>query len=211
MEERDRWLWAIKTLLCASFAVFLLIVLVNAQRILVGDFLLTFQIAIAAVVAVVALALCLWVFNLVLHAIACWEGEIQANLEAVRKTILRTAQNLGSDFLSLYTGALAFLILESIGTFPLLYKISIPLLFALNFFLASQLIGSLDRFQKVIGVFFFLAPVLSFLAALWVLVPQSEILQWMSARSGGELILLSFVVFSGLLTFAFAFLKNLKV
>nr|MDJ0897141.1 hypothetical protein [Alphaproteobacteria bacterium] len=205
------WLWAIKTLLCASFAVFLLIVLVNAQRILVGDFLLTFQIAIAAVVAVVALALCLWVFNLVLHAIACWEGEIQANLEAVRKTILRTAQNLGSDFLSLYTGALAFLILESIGTFPLLYKISIPLLFALNFFLASQLIGSLDRFQKVIGVFFFLAPVLSFLAALWVLVPQSEILQWMSARSGGELILLSFVVFSGLLTFAFAFLKNLKV
>lgn len=211
MEERDRWVWVIKALLCASFAVFLLIVLLNAQRILVGDFLLTFQIAIAAVVAVVALGLCLWVFNLVLHAIARWEGQIQRNLEAVRKTILRTAQNLGSDFLSLYTGALAFLILESIGTFPLLYKISIPLLFALNFFLASQLIGSLGRYQKVIGVFFFLAPVLSFLAALWVLVPEQEILRWMTARSGGELILLSFVVFSGLLTFAFAFLKNLKV
>jgi len=118
---------------------------------------------------------------------------------------------VGADLLAFLTGGLAFLIQEAVSDYPRFYKICISLLFAVNFFFASQLIGSDRKFHKVLGVFFFLAPVIAFFSAFLVLVPRSQMTQWASQLTLGETLLISFVVLSVVMTFAFAFLKNRQI
>ena len=174
-------------------------------------FLLIFQIAISAIGIALSLGTSLWILDVVFRTIEESETRINASLEAVQRTVLRATHKLGSDFLALITGALALLIQESIGTYPRMYKVSISLMFAINFFLASQLIGSDSKLQKVFGIVFFIMPVMSFFAAFLILVPQDESLSWIVDRSTEEIILMFYVTLSGLLTFVFAFLKNREI
>src|SRR5207253_8684269 len=138
-----------------------------------------FQVVISLVGIAVFVLLFLWILNVIGDA----EGRIKKNLVALQKTFLRATYKSGSDILSFVTGLLAYLIQEAVADYPRLNKISICVLFTLDFFLASQLIGSEKRFDKVIGIIFFISPVILFTVTVLALTPSHSVLSWLRTRS----------------------------
>jgi hypothetical protein len=208
MQESDRWKWGIGSILATSLVLFLLVVILNGGTILVGTVLVIFQIAISAMTIVICLGVVLWIMGTILEGIRNSEARLKESLESLRKSLLRTTNKFGSDFLAFVTGLIAYLIQESVADYPKIYKIAICVLFTLNFFLASQLIGSEKRWDKVLGIFFFVMPVVMFAITVLALLSPEEILNWMQGRSIQEWIMMFLVTLSTTLTFLFGFLKQ---
>jgi hypothetical protein len=208
MDERERWQWSIGALMAAALVLFLLIVILNAGSILVGLALQVFQIAVSVLAVALVVAFVWWLAGTILNALANAEDRIRNELEAMRRTLLRATNKFGADFLAFVTGGLALVIQETLADYPRLHRISIALLFAIVFFLAAQLIGSERMSERLLGIVFFLAPVASFFAALWISVPEQAMSTWLAQRSLSDRMMLLAVIVSTLLTFGFAFLKS---
>jgi hypothetical protein len=213
-----RWIFGIGSLLALALVLFGYAAVRHSGVIFVGIFLTIFQVAcwvIFFLLFAAAIVLCLlavfWATRSVLDAIANSEARIKGDLEALRKTLLRATNKFGADFLALVTGILAYPIQESIATYPEQYKIAICILFTVNFFLASQLIGSQKRSDKILGIIFFVIPVALFAISALAFVTPSVALSWLRNRSVPEVFLMSLVLFSVALTFVFAFLKQREV
>jgi len=204
---RELWQYVIGSLLALALVLFLLVVVLNGGTILVGICLTIFQVGASLVIIAVFILLSIWI----LKAIGDAEGRINKNLESLRKTFLRATYKSGADVLSLVTGLLAYLIQEAVADYPRLYKISICVLFTLDFFLASQLIGSGKLPDKIIGIIFFVSPVILFSITVLALAPSQSVLSWIRTRSIVETTLMLSVLISTLLTFFFAFLKEREV
>lgn len=211
MAGRDKWLYSIFSLIALAVVLFLLVVILNGGTILVGVVLTIFQVVISVVGIALAIGVSLWIFGSILKAIGGAEARIKKDLESLRKTFLRATYKSGADVLSLVTGLLAYLIQEAVADYPWPYKISICVLFTIDFFLASQLIGSEKRSDKTIGIIFFVSPVVLFSITVLALAPSQVVISWFHNRSIMEITLLSSVLVSTLLTFVFAFLKQREV
>ena len=204
---RELWLYGIGALIALAVVLLLLIALLNAGTILVGIVLTIFQVAFSLVIVAVFVILLLWILKVIGDA----EGRIKKDLESLRKTFLQATYKFGADFLSFVNALLTYLIQEAVADYPRLYKISICVLFTLDFFLASQLIGSAKRSDKIVGIIFFVSPIVLFSITVLALVSPQAVLSWFHKRSMIEIILISSVFMSILLTFLLAFLKRREV
>lgn len=211
MEERDRWQSGIGVLLSVSLVLFLLVIVLNAGTVFVGTVLLVFQVLILLAVAVLLVGLAWWIGTTILDAVTKAEGRIREELESLRRTLLRTTNKLGADILSFVTGGLALVIQETLTDYPQLYRFAVSLLFTIVFFLAAQLIGSDRKRDRILGTFFFMAPVVTFFTALLMVATPQTVSVWIAERTAPDLFLIGALILSVLLTFAFAFLKSRDV
>ena len=211
MEERERWLYGIGALLSLAVVLFLLIVILNSSTILVGIILTIFQIGIAALTIVVCGGIVLVVIGKVMESISDAKTEINNQLESIRKILNNLANKLGADFLALISGVLTFFVQEMVATYPLVYKLCISIVFFLNFFLASQLIGSSRVFEKIMGIFFYVAPMMTFFSAFLALGGLTKFKTWYGNIQIYEIIIISFTGLSVICGFVFAFMKSRSI
>lgn len=211
MEERERWLYGIGALLSLAVVLFLLIVILNSSTILVGIILIIFQIGIAVLTIVVCGVILLVVIGKVMESISDAKTEINNQLESIRKILNNLANKLGADFLALISGVLTFFVQEMVAIYPLVYKLCISIVFFLNFFLASQLIGSSRILERIMGIFFYIAPMMTFFSAFLAFGGATKFMTWYGNIQIYEILIISFTVISVICGFVFAFMKRRSI
>lgn len=218
MEERERWLYRIGALLLFAVLLFLLIVILNDSTILVGTILTIFQVVIAIITIavcfltiVVCIGIAMFVIEKVMKSISDAKTEINNQLESIRKILNNLANKLGADFLALISGILTFFVQEMIAKYSIVYKLCISIVFFLNFFLASQLIGSSRLFEKIMGIFFYIAPIMTFFSAFLALGGVTKVKTWYGNIQIYEILIISFTALSVICGFVFAFMKSKNI
>lgn len=210
MAQREEGQAAIRLIVVVAVLLFLLFLILNVGKVIFAALLTILNVVLAVILIVVGIALVLWIAATVLTAISDSEDRIKTELESLKKTFLRVTYKSGSEFLNLVTTILTYFIQDAVAAYSWPYKASISLMFTLNLFFVSQLIGSRKRFDRIIGIILFVGPVVIF-GIIGAAIGKSQLFLWFSHRSTNEIALMATALVGTVLTFIFALLKEQEV
>jgi hypothetical protein len=206
-DQRMLWWFSLGTLYLVQIIIFLVVVLKKLDIIIIGNILLIFQISTSVVILIIALAISLAVGSYTLDHVDQIKEEIMSKISMLRVVVSSLVFKLSSGFLKILTGILVFLAQEATN-YSVFHKITITLFVTVYIYFCTELISRQNRRDQIMGVFFYLVPVVVGVVTFAKVIGGDQLRAWWISVRGSERILVTCAVMSLALAFVFSLVRE---